>query len=216
MDVIDVEELKKISEGDSSVVTDKIREEILQYSKSFKRSWIQLGRHLYAVYQDKMYESWGFKKFEDYTSEEIGIQKTTCLKLLKNYLFIEQDEPAYLDKAFGEDRDAVNVPGYDLIDVLRLAKQKKELLADDYRKLKTDVFDKGKEASEVRQELTAIMKERKPVDPEEERDLRNEAAIKKLINSILAFQKDMTVLKLLPDDISEEALRLKKRLEEVL
>ena len=90
---------------------------------------------------------------------------------------------------------------------------KKELLKDDYIKLKKAVFDKGKDASTVRQDLTAIMKERKPVDPEEERDKRNEAAIRKLYNALDAFKKDMEVLKLLPGDIVEEAQGLMSKLE---
>ncbi len=204
---------KKEEENKLEFINDTLREEVLEYSKNFKISWLNLGRHLYAIWQDKLYHSWGYEKFEDYTEKEVGIKKSLCLKLLKAYLFVEQDEPAYLEKNFSQIRKAVNVPGYDAVDVLRLAKSKKELLADDYAKLRGDVFERGVEASEARKDLTAMMKERKPVDPEEEREQRNQTAIKKLIGAIEAFKKDMEVLKLIPGNIIEEVKELKGKLE---
>lgn len=197
----------------SNVIADQIREEILQYSKDFKTSWVKLGRHLYAVYQDELFLGWGFNKFEDYAQEEIGIKKSLCLKLLKAYLFIEQDEPQYISDGFAENRAAHQVPNYDAVDVLRMAKQKKELLAEDYKSLKEQVFMKGKDAGDVRKELGLMMKERTPVDPEEEREQRSEQAIKKVIQSLRSFKKDMNVLKLVPDEIVEHANGLLKELE---
>ncbi len=214
MPVVDLSISKKEEEKNKlETINDTVREEILEYAKDFKTSWIQLGRHLYAVWQDKLYHAWGHNKFEDYTEKEVGIKKSLCLKLLKAYLFIEQDEPVYLKKNFSQSREAINVPNYDAVDVLRLAKSKKELLSEDYAKLRRDVFDKGNDASEVRKDLTAMMKERKPVDPEKEREQRNEASIKKFINSIKLFHADMEALKLLPSNLIEEAKGLKEKLE---
>ncbi len=214
MSVVDLSMSKKEeAEIKLETITDTIRGEILQYAKDFKTSWIGLGRHLYAVWQDKMYRGWGYEKFEDYTKQELGMKKSLCMKLLKTYLFIEQEEPVYLHKEFVRDREPVNVPGYDEVDVLRLAKKKKELTASDYAKLRREIFDKGTNATDARKELTAIIKERKQVDPEEERQQRNEAAIKKMINAIEAFKKDMEVLKLIPYDIIEEIKRVKEKLE---
>ena len=215
MEVVDLEISKKEeAENKTDKVGDTIREQILEYSKDFKTSWISLGRHLYSVWQDKLYFGWGFEKFEHYSEEELGLKKQVCLKLLKTYLFVEQNEPQYLDADFKDLRGAVNVPNFDAIDVLRVARTKKELLKDDYMKLKKDVFDKGKDASVVRRELTAIIKERKQVDSEEERELRNEASIKKLLGALGVFKKDMEVLKLIPSDIISEAEALINKLKE--
>lgn len=198
------------------VIDNTMREQILQYAKDFKTSWVGLGQSLYAVWQDKLYHAWGYEKFEHYTEKEVGLKKELCLKLLKTYLFLEQEEPAYFSKEFSETRQAPNVPGYDAINVLRLAKQKKELLREDYLKLKKSIFEKGKDAGSVRKDLMALMKERKPVNPEEERDKRNEAAIRKLLDSLKSFQKDMQTLKLLPDHIVKEANGLMVKLESQL
>lgn len=205
---------KKRTENKADVTSELLRDQILDHAKNFKTSWVNLGQALYSVWKDKMYHAWGYEKFEHYTEEELGLQKPISLKLLKTYFFLEQEEPAYLKRGFSEEREAVQVPGYEAVNVLRLAKQKKELLKDDYIKLKKDVFDKGKDAAVVRKDLAAIMRERKPVDPEEERDKRNEAAIRKLYNALDSFKKDMEVLKLIPDNIVDEAQGLMSKLEE--
>lgn len=192
---------------------DDLRDQLLQWAKEFKTSWVNLGRALYSVWRDKLYYAWGYEKFEYYVEQELGIKKQQCMKLLKTYFFLEQDEPAYLKREFAESREALNVPGYESINVLRMAKGKKEIKKDDYLKIKKDVFDKGKDATAVRKDLTAIMKERKIVDPEEERAQRNEASLKKVINALSVFKKDMETLQLLPDSIVEETEKLLEVLE---
>lgn len=198
------------------VTSELLRSQIRDHSKNFKTSWVGLGQALYSVWKDKLFYAWGYDKFEHYVEQEVGLPKQLSLKLLKSYFFLEQEEPDYLKRQFSETRDASKVPGYEAVNVLRLAKQRKELLRDDYLKLKKAVFDKGKDASTVRQDLTALLRERKPVDPEEERDKRNEAAVRRLYNALNLFDKDMDALKLLPDDIVNEAKELMDKLEKQL
>lgn len=197
----------------SNVVGDSVRDLIIESAKDFKTSWVNLGQSLYSVWKDKMYRMWGYEKFENYVEQEVGLKKQLSMKLLKAYIFLEQNEPAYLKKEFKEERQAVNVPNYDGIDVLRQAKSSKDLTKDEYIKIKKDVFDKGKNVSEVKKELTSLMRERKQIDPEEERDNRNKASIKKLINALNMFSSDMETLKLLPNNILEDAKQLLDRLQ---
>ena len=197
----------------TDILRETLRDQILDHAKDFKTSWVNLGQSLYTVWQDKLYYGWGHEKFEYYTEREVGLKKEICLKLLKTYFFLEQEEPAYLSKEFVDERKSVQVPGVDEVNVLRLAKSKRELLKDDYKKLKNYIFEKGKSAALVRKELTAIMKERKQVDPDEEREQRNAVAIRKLLNSLKSFKKDMETLKLLPDEILAEAKELMDKLE---
>jgi len=209
MNSIDLQERRK----NTDVIGDVLRNQLLDYSKDFKTSWIGLGQSLYAVWEDKLYHGWGFEKFEDYTEGELGLQKNVAMKLLKTYLFIEQHEPDYLTDDFKLDRDALQVPGCEEVNVLRMARNKKELNKDDYFQLKKAVFEKGCSAAEARKELTAIMKERKPIDPEEEREQRHESSIRKLLSSLKMFKKDMEALKLIPHEIIEEAKGLIGHLE---
>lgn len=197
-----------------AVTAQGIREELLQYAKDFKTSWVSLGQSLYAVWKDKLFLAWSYEKFEYYTERELGIKKEIAMRLLKTYFFLEQDEPDYLKPEFKEDRDAAHVPGCDAINVLRLARQKRELNKSDYVDLKKAVFEKGQEASAVRKDLVALMKKRKEVDPEEEREKRNEAAMRKVLNALRSFQKDMESLKLAPVALLEEATALMKKIEE--
>ena len=196
--------------------SELLRSQIRKHSKSFKTSWVNLGQALYSVWKDKIFYVWGYDKFEYYVEQEVGLPKQLSLKLLKSYFFLEQEEPDYLKREFNEACDASKEPGYEAVNVLRLAKQRKDLLKDDYLKLKRAVFDKGKNASLVRQDLMAIIRERKAIDPEAERDKRNELAIRKLVNALNSFKMDMEVLKLISDDIVDEAKQLMTKLEKQL
>ncbi len=209
-----IDELEREDKKKSAVTADAIRDRLIALAKEFKTSWVEMGQALYPVYQDKLYYNWGYEKFEYYVDKELGIKKSTAVKLLKAYLFIEQHEPSYLGKEFALDRDANVVPGCDEVNVLRLARAKSELTRSDFEKLKRAAFEKGRDASALRKDLVALMKERKPVDPEEERELRSQASLKKLLNAVKMFQKDMEVLKLVPADLLEETKTLLKRLEE--
>lgn len=193
---------------------EALRMELAEYAKDFKVSWIHLGQGLYSVYRDKLFYAWGYEKFEDYVIRELGMKKPLALKLVKTYFFVEQEEPAYLKKEFSESREAVVVPSYESLDVLRLAKRRNELTREDYSKLRKDIFDKGKDPSLVKKDLTAMIKERKQVDPEEEREKRNQASIKRFLSALKNFKNDMETLKLIEADIVEEAETLLQKLEE--
>ena len=203
-----IEKKKKDVNGEA------LRMELAEYAKGFKISWIHLGQGLYSVWRDKLFHAWGYEKFEDYVVRELGLKKPLALKLVKTYFFVEQEEPAYLRKEFSEAREAVVVPGYEGLDVLRLARRRNELTKDDYIKFRKDIFERGKDASLVKKDLTAIIKERKQVDPDEEREMRHQASVKRFLNALKNFKKDMDTLKLIESNIVEDVEELLKKLEE--
>jgi len=202
--------------GDSSFVSSELRYQVLKITKEYKVSWVNLGRYLYSIWEGKLFQLWGYEKFEHYLEKELGLNKQLSMKLLKTYNFVEENEPSYLKDDYALSKETHVIPDCEGVNVLRLAKGKKDLLNEDYRKLKKDIFEKGKDSSVVRKELTVMMKERKVVDPEEERNLRHEAAIKKLINSLNMFKKDMDTLKLISPDIIQEAEGLFKKLKKAI
>jgi hypothetical protein len=205
-----MESLKKKYDN---VTADGLRHEILNHAKNFKTSWVALGQALYAVHRDKLYHGWGYEEFEHYVTQELGIKKQTALRLVKTYFFVEQEEPAYLKEEFVESRQTIGVPSCETLDVLRKARGKKELTRDDYAKLRKNVFEKGKHEGLMTKDLTALMKERKEVDPDEEREKRNAASVGRFMTALRAFKKDMETLKLVPPAIVEDADELLKRLE---
>lgn len=201
-------------QGNDHPIAEEIRQRISVYAKDFKTSWVHLGQALYTVWQDKLFYVWGYDKFDYYVEQEVGLPKQLALKLLKTYGFLEENEPEYLKKEFAENRDPLQVPGYEAVNALRLARRNKEIEFDDYQRLKKAVFEKGKDAAVVRKDLAALIRERKHVDPETERERRSHESLKRLLSSLRLFEKDMETLKLVPANIIQEAKGLIKKLED--
>lgn len=196
-----------------SKLFEDLRGNLLGNAKTFKTSWIFLGQALYTVWRDKTFHEWGHEKFEDYVVNELGMEKRLAMKLVKTYFFVEQEEPGYLKEEFKEGREAAVIPSYEPLDALRMAKRTKEITQEDYQKLREAVFVKGKDAAEVRKELTAMIKERKQIDPDTERENRNQASIKKIMGALKSFIAEGDILELIEYQILEDAKDLFDKLE---
>ena len=90
MSLMDLPELQ--NRKGKNVAIDQLRENILDLSKSFKTSWVNLAQSLYTVWEDKLYRVWGFVRFEDYTQKELGLRKQISYKLVKTYTFIHPSQ----------------------------------------------------------------------------------------------------------------------------
>jgi len=181
-----------------------IRQAVLQHAKNFKSSWVELGRALYTVWKDKLYKDWGYNDFDAYTSKEIRIRKQTALKLLRSYYFLEKEEPRLLTKA---------APAYESVDLLRRASIKKELDKSDYADLKKKLFESGKDASEVKKDLTALIRQRQELEPEEAWKKKRTAVIKRLLGTLKALKTELRATKMLPEQVIKETEKLIDRLE---
>lgn len=205
--------LEVIEKKMAGVEEDSLRYKILASAKSFKTSWIDLGQALYSVWKDKLYKEWGFLTFDAYTAKEIGIRKNTALKLLKTYYFLEKEEPGILRKEYVDAKDAAEVPSYESVDVLRLAKNKQMIDEDDYRKFKKDVLEKGKDAREVKKDLTALIRQREDLEPEEARKRKREVTIKRLLSVLKSLKREIEVTKIFPSDVLKQTNMLINRME---
>lgn len=195
-----------------SLDQDSIRYKVLQNAKDFKTSWLELGQALYSVWKDRLYKDWGYMTFDAYTSKEIGIKKMTAMKLLKSYYFLEKEEPGYLQKRY--EPDEVNrLPNYESVNVLRLAKNKRELDAVDYAHLKKDVFEMGRDASDVKKDLTQLMKQKEELEPAEARRKKRVAMIKRLLTALKTLRTDIEASKMLPAGILNETSSLIHKIE---
>lgn len=154
-----------------------LRYRVLEVAKGFKSSWIELGQCLVTVYQDKLYRDWGHTTFESYCAREIGIRQQTAVKLLRSYTFLEKEEPAYLKSRAENGHSPAELPSYESVNALRLAKQSERLAEKDYEKIRSEVLEKGGEPAEVRKKIKYYLK---PV-PEKELSVsdRKSAAAKK-------------------------------------
>jgi len=208
--------LDAIEEKMTGLDTQSIRFQILQNAKNFKTSWIDLGQALYTVWKDKLYKDWGFITFDAYTSKEIGVRKNTALKLLKTYYFLEKEEPHLINKDYVNTKDAAEVPSYESVDVLRLAKNKQLLDEEDYKRFKKDVLEKGRDGREVKKDLTALIKQREELEPEEAHKKRREATIKRLLTTLRSLKTEIEVTKILPSDVLKQTKMLIDRIESEL
>jgi len=192
---------------------NSLRYHILESAKNFKCSWIELGRSLYSVYKDKTYKEWGYLNFDIYVAREIGIRKQTAMKLLKSYYFLEKEEPQYLKSDYAESAKPANIPSYESVDILRQAKNKKALDEEDYSNLKKDIFEKGKDAREVKKNLGVIIRQRQELEPEEAQEKRKRATVSRLLGQLRQLKQEVAVLKLLPAPLVKDLDDLIKNID---
>jgi hypothetical protein len=152
--------------------------------------------------------------FEAYTAKEIGIKKTTALKLLKSYYFLEKEEPSFLKKKDDGPRGEVaTLPSYESVNLLRLAKNNKGVDDESYHALKRDVFEAGKDVQDVRRSLAGIIHARDELDPEEARQRRRSAVLKRFIATLRSLRSDAEASKMLPAGVLKEAASLIAKIE---
>ena len=213
MDTQQTKSLKAIEDKMQNLDVDSLRYHVLDSAKNFKTSWIELGRALYSVWKDKLYKDWGFSTFDVYSAKEIGIRKQTAMKLLKSYYFLEKEEPSMLKENLLESSQPANLPSYESVDVLRQAKNKKSLDQEDYANLKKEIFENGKDAREVKKDLTAMIRQREELEPEEAQEKKRLSVVRRLVGSLRSIKQEAEVLKLLPSPILKEISSLIQKLE---
>jgi glycerol-3-phosphate cytidylyltransferase-like family protein len=189
-----------------------MRDHVQEAAKKFKTSWVDLGRALYAVWKDKLYREWGYQTFDGYVTKEIHIRKLTAMKLLRSYFFLEKEEPQYLKQEDSDDEENEVVPSFETIDVLRQAKNK-DIDGSDYRRLKEQVFLKGKDAKEVRKDLTTMMRQREELDPKEAREKQSQTQLKRLVSTLKSLKREVESSKIVPASLIRDLTRLIDKLD---
>ena len=107
-------------------------------------------------------------------------------------------------------------PTYEAVDVLRQAKSKKFLGEDDYNHLKSQIFGKGKDAREVKKDLTALIRSREELEPEEAWEKKREAALRRMLGVLKSLKEEAKNSKLVSAGIIKDAESLIRKLEEEL
>lgn len=206
--------IEKIEQKMEGLDENSIRYRVMRNVINFKTSWIELGQSLYSVWKDKLYRDWGYLTFEAYASREIGVRKETAMKLLRSYYFLEKEEPGYLKREVNDPSAAASLPGYEAVNLLRLAKNRKEVGEADYESLRKNVFEKGKDARDVRKDLTAIIRQREDLGPQEARNQRKSSVVKRVVATLKALKNDIEIAKLLPSSTIKDIKDLIAKLED--
>ena len=133
------------------------RWEALNVARRFKTSWVELGGKLFEIRKKKLFEEWGFGKFDDYSQNEIKIKPRTAAKLTASYGFLKKEEPSVLK------RDGVKkpMPDVQVIDLLRRIREKEEVPEAEYKKIK-DMALADFPVAEVRKELKPYLAPKEP------------------------------------------------------
>lgn len=213
MNTVKTRSLDRIEEQMGSVEPDSIRHQVLRCAKNFKTSWIELGQALYAVWKDKQYKQWGYLTFDAYTAKEIGIKKQTAMKLLKSYYFLEKEEPDVLAKEQVEATSPAAIPSYEAVNLLRLAKENDAIDRTEYNRIKKDAFEGGKEPREIKKDLTALIRQREELDPDEAREKKRSAAIRRFLGTLKALKNELETAKLVSSGVLKEVQTLIKKIE---
>jgi len=205
--------IERIENRMAQVEAGSLRHKVLQSAKSFKTSWVELGQSLYSIWKDKAYKEWGYAKFETYTAKEIGIRKQTALKLLKSYYFLEKEEPRFIKEDYVRTAETASVPTYEAIDALRRANSNKDIDKTDYATIRKNVLEGGRGAVEVKRDLTALIRQREELEPEEARGKRRAALVKRLISLLRSVREEIRVTHMLPAQLLNDTEKLIGKLE---
>ena len=209
--------IQKLEERMADLQPGSLRHQTLEAAKRFKSSWIELGRMLWTVYREKKFREWGYLTFEAYCAKEVGIRAPTAKKLLHSYYFLEKEEPSTLKRLASSDSGPapVQVPSADSVNLLRLLKNRQEVPAEDYQKVRGYVLEKGKEAQEVRREVQSLLEDNR-ADPEQVQQARAKSAVRRMIGTLKALRRQLSGGELVPKKILVEVDGLAKKLEGLL
>ena len=108
-----------------------------------------------------------------------------------------------------------SLPSADSVNLLRLLKNRQEVPAADYQKVRSYVLEKGKEAPEVRKEVQALLQD-KSADPEAVQEARTKSAVRRMIGTLRSLRDQLSGADLVPKKLLDEVAGLAKKLEGLL
>ena len=212
------EHFQSLNGGSGQTSNDELRNRVKKCTKDFKMSWRNLAQSLKVVWKDKSYKKWGYENFDDYTHQEVHIRKATAMKLIQSYSFLELEAPQYCIKKedpsiFVSDESSAEVPSFEAVSALRRAKTKLE--EGQYQSVKRDIFENNKDVSEVKKDLTAMIRSRVCPDPQKEHAIQRERIIKRFAFTLKTLSRDIKNLNLLPEEIVSDINSLLEKIERV-
>ncbi len=195
---------------------DELRIQTVEIAKKHKASWIQLGQHLFSIYKNKLYKEWGYQVFETYCQKELNIKEATASKLLKSYSFLEREEPRIVKPDFTEEETPRKIPDYEAVNLLRLAKENKNIPTEEFAELRQEVLNEGKEPKDIRAKVKKILEDQKPKDTAEAKDQKRNGVLRRLIGFINSAKTQLEEEDLVPDHVLKQMETLAQKLQDQL
>jgi hypothetical protein len=182
-----------------------MRRRVLEGARRFKASWVELGRLLFQVRRERLWEGWGFRSFESYCAKELFIRKQTAEKLTVSFGFLERHEPG-LARA----REAGAAPAYEVIEVLSRAEAAGRLDAEGYREMRDEIWERSATPGAVSRRLA----ERYGPPPKKEAPAR-EAHLQRLAALARRLADGCHGEKAVPASLAQRVEALARDLEEL-
>jgi len=198
------------------MANDELRVKTVEIAKKHKSSWIELGQYLFSIYKNKLYKEWGYQAFETYCRKELGIKDTTASKLLKSYSFLEKEEPRIVKPEFSLEESPRKIPDYEAVNLLRLAKDNKNIPTSDFAELRQEVLNEGKEPKEIRAQVKKILETQKPQDTADAKNQKRNSVLKRLIGFLNGAKTQLKEENLVPDYLLKQIETLTAKLEDQL
>lgn len=195
---------------------NELREKTLDVARRHKASWIELGQYLFSISKNKMFKGWGYLSFEAYCVKELKIREATASKLLKSYSFLEREEPRMVKAEYIREETPQKIPDYESVNLLRLAKQNKNVPVREFAELRHAVLNEAKEAKDVRAKVKAIVEDQKPKDTPEAKEQKRSSVIKRLIGFLTGAKTQLEEEDLVPDYILKQIDSLTSKLQDQL
>ncbi|HOE68984.1 MAG TPA: hypothetical protein PK997_00620 [Candidatus Omnitrophota bacterium] len=195
---------------------DELRGKVVEVARKHKASWIELGQYLFSISKDRIFREWGYNTFEAYCVRELKIREATASKLLKSYSFLEREEPRMVKPEYTTEEEPRKIPDYEAVNLLRLAKQNKNIPVQEFAELRHEVLNEAREFRDVRAKVKAIVAERKPKDTPEAREAKRSSAIRRLIGFLNGAKKQLKDEDLVPDHLLRQIEALAAKLEDQL
>jgi len=190
-------------EAIDSIPAESFRAQVVESSRRFKASWLDLARHLVRVRGEGLWQEWGFATFEAYCSKELRIKKATAQKLVMSYGFLEKHEP----RALEDESVARNVPAVEVIEVLSRAAERGQLDEAAYRDVRESLWERPIEPSQLKRELAKRFPEPEAEEAPVDLELRRFAAQARKLARELAGSKRV------PRAVAERAAALAEDVE---
>ena len=206
--------MREIEEKMEQLEPESLRFQVLSAVQKFKGNWLDLGRFISLVQKRQLFKEWDFSTFDGYCTRELKLRQATVGKLLKSYHFLKKEEPGYLSRKMDAEDESGEIPDYESINVLRMARAKKAISEDEYSRLRSAVLNEEAEPREVGRQYRSILQSAREaaMDPEEAWARKRMQSLKKVLSSLRTVKNTVELSHLLRED---GIAMLKKLIEQV-
>jgi len=190
-----------LADAEAEHANDPERVEMLQRTRRFKASWLELAEALSEARRHAHFKRWGYDSFEDYTKRELHLRQETVDKLTGSFMFLKKRAPEVLTR----DGLSHTIPSYQAVDFLRRAEAEENAPEEAVEAIRQRVIEEGAALpSIVRQFKNVVF----PVDArtQKERDTSNLLNVAKRLRELLG--ETNVVPKRLASELGENLDRL--------